>query len=257
MIEELIHILQLPERCLVKKKITKAFFKRNFEMTSAERTMLDDFSVVTATDWLASINPHSSNIPAHADSDYTFEEIQVIALQTTTDNYDRDKLKLIDFIHKFIPYHILLAVYCGEKVVVSTCLKRVNANDSNKRVMDKKFITEELVLDSNDDKVKAFIQSLAFSGLDKTNLKTLYDSYTQRIVALQTAAVTGEFVPRPNDRTKQDVEYLAQIESMETEIVKLQSQAKKETQMNKRVELNTKIQQHKQEIEHIKTLITA
>jgi hypothetical protein len=64
-------------------------------------------------------------------------------------------------------------------------------------------------------------------------------------------------VPRPNDRTKQDVEYLAQIESMETEIVKLQSQAKKETQMNKRVELNTKIQQHKQEIEHIKTLITA
>jgi hypothetical protein len=47
-------ILQIPERCMVHKKITKAFFKRNFDLISGEKTLLDN---LIAIDWLASISP--------------------------------------------------------------------------------------------------------------------------------------------------------------------------------------------------------
>jgi hypothetical protein len=257
MTEQIIHILQLPDRCLVRKKITKAFFKRNFEMTSGERALLDDYASVTAIDWLASISPHSANVPAYIDAECTYEEVQVIALQTSVAHYDRDKLKLTDFIHKFIPYHILLAVYCEDRLIWSSSSKRINSNDVNKRVAERKFVTEDTKLQYADDTTKAFLDSLAYTGLDKTNLKILYESYTQRIVALKTAGITGAYAPRPTERTKQDVEHLEQIDGMEREITQLQNQAKKETQMNRRVELNTEIQQRRRQIEQIKTLITA
>ena len=46
------------------------------------------------------------------------------------------------------------------------------------------------------------------------------------------------------------------LESIQTELISLKSQLKKETQLNKRVSLNMEIQQRKQDIENIKhTLI--
>jgi hypothetical protein len=46
------------------------------------------------------------------------------------------------------------------------------------------------------------------------------------------------------------------VESIQTELISLKSQLKKETQLNKRVSLNMEIQQRKQDIENIKhTLI--
>ena len=60
--ESLNQILQLPERCLVNKKITKAFFKRNFDLTLTERKLLDDSAIIIQIDWIASLKPNQINI---------------------------------------------------------------------------------------------------------------------------------------------------------------------------------------------------
>lgn len=257
MIEWILDILQLPDACLVDIKITKVFFTRNFELTNTEKAMLDDSQIMVSSRWIASIKPNNSNIPAFFNSDSTYEEIQVISVQTTDQSFDKYKLKLAEFVQKYIPYHILLVVYCDTKAIFNTCIKRINANDSNKRVIEKMLSTEDILRENLSSEVSAFIDSLKFFNQGKANLKVLYDSYFQKLVALQTAEIKGEFTPRTSERSIQDVALMGQIDQLKTEIMQLQRTAKKETQMNKRVELNTLIHSKKQQIESLKKLITA
>jgi hypothetical protein len=123
--------------------------------------------------------------------------------------------------------------------------------------MDVMLCTEEISNDGLSTKTSAFLISLKYSNQDKPNLKVLYDSYIQKLVALQTSAITGEFAPRTSERTVQDVERMEQINLLKSEIIQLQNKAKKESQMNKRVELNTVIHLKKEQIKLIKNLLTA
>src|SRR5687768_2098149 len=95
-------ILEIPERCLVNKKITKAFFKRNFDLTSTEKALLDDFNAIAAIDWLASVSPASSNINPYKDQHYLFEEVQVITVYTSETDFERNRQRIEDLIQKYI-----------------------------------------------------------------------------------------------------------------------------------------------------------
>ena len=249
-------ILQLPERCLLNKKITKVFFKRNFELTSGEKTLLDDATAVVQIEWLASISPASANINLYRDEYYLYEEVQVITVYSEATNFKDSYFKIFDLIQKYIPYPILLCVYSGNNFVLNTCDKKINQNDNTRRTIDKKYFTEIIKIDDESNEQKAFINSLGFATLDKTDLKTFYDSYTQRIVALQAAEISGSFMPRTQVRTQDDMENLEKIETLQKEINVLQNQAKKETQLNQRIEINTQLQLKRKQIEQLKETIT-
>ena len=113
MLNQIINILQLPESCLVNKKITKAFFKRNFDMTSAEKNLLDDYNAISAIDWIASISQANANVPTYQDYESTFEEIQVVAVNTSPESLNKNAPKIIDLVQKYIPYHMILFVHNG------------------------------------------------------------------------------------------------------------------------------------------------
>lgn len=242
MIEQLIDIFKIPERCLVKKKLTKAFFKRNFDLTLSEKGLLDDFSIVVGMDWIASISPFNSNIPSVYIENRTYEEIQVIALQTTVESFDRYKTRLIDLVQKYIPYHVVMIVYDSERFVINVSEKVVNANDANKRVLEGKYTTESISLGNLRLNHTTFIESLELAQLNKANLATLFQSYVQNIVALQASDIKGDFTTQDISKTEQDVQDLAQIAQLKKEIEKLMKRAQKEPQLNNRVKINQQIQ---------------
>lgn len=242
MIEQLIDIFKIPERCLVKKKLTKAFFKRNFDLTLSEKGLLDDFSIVVGMDWIASISPFNSNIPSVYIENRTYEEIQVIALQTTVESFDRYKTRLIDLVQKYIPYHVVMIVYDSERIVINVYEKTVNANDANKRVLEAKYTTESISLGNLRLNQATFIESLELAQLNKANLATLFQSYIQNIVALQASDIKGDFTAQDISKTEQDVQDLAQIAQLKKEIEKLMKMAQKEQQLNNRVKINQQIQ---------------
>jgi hypothetical protein len=250
-------ILQIPERCLVNKKITKAFFKRNFELTSAEKALLDDFNAISAIDWLASVSPSESNINSYKDEQYLFEEVQVIIVHTSDSDFQKNHQRIADLIQKYIPYPILLCVRQNGIFILNACDKRINQNDSSRRTIEKKYNTEPIEQQTPTETQQNFLNSLAFSKLDKTNLKTFYDSYIQRMIALQAAELSGLFIPRAKDRTKSDMEKLEKIETLQKEILVLKNQAKKESQLSQRIALNTQIQEKRKLIVQLKALITA
>ena len=84
----------------------------------------------------------------------------------------------------------------------------------------------------------------------------MYDSYIQCFVGLNTAPIIGTFETRPAERTKEDVELLERISQLEKEITTLSNTSQKETQLNKRIELNTQLQHKRKQIEQLKNTIT-
>lgn len=247
----------MPEACLVNKKITKAFFKRNFELTLSESKFLDDFSVFIQIDWLASIKPENSNIIAFTSAQSTIEEVVIIAVQTNDADFDKNKQKIAELIQKFIPYHILLCIYSENQFVLNVAEKRTNQNDSTKRTIEKQYFTENISIAKYSDKQRAFVNSLAFSLLDKLNLKTLFESYVSRIIAIHTADVLTSFEIRSSERSKQDIQNLELISLLKSEIVTLQNKANLETQLNILVEVNNAIQEKRKEIKNLENIITS
>jgi len=248
-------ILQLPDRCIINKKITKAFFKRNFDLTSAEKILIYDSRTISDISWIASVSPTTSNIVTYKDQQYLFEEIQIISVLINIE-FERNYEKIAELIQKYIPYQILLIMYDSDRFVLNTCDKKVNQNDSSRRTIEKKYFSNAVIKDNASEIQKGFLDSLKFANLDKTNLQTYYNAYTQRIISLQISNINGTFQPRTHSRTQQDIYRLDKIEQLNSEINSLEIQAKKETQLNQRVQLNLTINQKRQEIRNLTALLS-
>ena len=72
------------------------------------------------------------------------------------------------------------------------------------------------------------------------------------MVQLQVSESTGNFVNRHSVRTEVDMQNLAEIEKLDTEIINLANQIKKESQLNAKVTLNIEIQRKRKVIEQLK-----
>ena len=252
----LLKSLKLPTTCVANQKLPKAFFKRNFELTLSEKKLIDDFSIVQQLEIVALINHETANIPAFNDATTSYEEIVVLAVQTTNEQFDRQHNKIIELIHKYIPNPIVLIVYDNQKLVLSVAEKRINNNDNTKRVIEKIHTTIQIALDNNTKINIDFLESIAFDKAIKINLKQFYENYLQSIIGLQTAQLNGTFAHRPIDRSKQDLLLLEQIELLQQEITTLQIAAKKETQVAQLVQHNTQIQNNRLKINKLTQNLT-
>jgi len=249
-------ILQIPERSLINKKITKAFFKRNFDLISSEKLLLEDVNIVTVIDWLACVSPINTNITRYQDELYLFEEVQVIIVQTSETDFERNYQKIADLVQKYIPYQILLCIYHSNAFILNTCDKKVNQNDNSRRIIEKSYCTEIISRDSATIQQQDFLNSLAFTNLERSDLKTYYNSYTQRIIALQTAVFKGGFVPRSQSRTQSDMDNMEKIARLQDEISLLQRQGRLESQLSQQIALNTQVQLKRKQIEDLKGMIS-
>ena len=256
MIDRLINILEIPERCLLNRKLPKTFFKRNFDLTISEKKLLEDANVITASEWLATISPASANINKYEEGQYLYEEVEIICVQTSPKEFDRNVPKIAELVQKHIPYPIVLCVFHGNVLVLNTCDKRINQNDNTRRTIEQRYFSEKIDFSSLSDTQVPFLNNIAFGSLDKTNLKTYYDGYTQSIIALQAATYSGTFIPRSKERTDEDVQNLQKIQTLQNEIAILQNLANKETQLNQKVAINLQVQEKREEIIQLKTLIT-
>lgn len=245
------HILHLPERCLLNKRLTKAFFLKNFELSATEKKLLNN--VIHSMEWLASIKTSNTNIQVAQNINYVYEEIQVIVCSLQPNILENVAKSCIELLQKYIPYQMLLVVEDEHEFIFNACDKRINQNDKNKRTIEAYFTTKALSKLYKNELNSALFDALQFAHLDKINLETLYKSYIQALVQYQAASITGAYHKRSKKRTEDDMAHLLAIENSERDIVSLASRLKKESQLNSKVNLNIEIQKKRQEIEDIKT----
>ncbi len=247
------NILKIPERCVLDKRLTKAFFLKNFELSSAEKKLVNND--ITSMSWLASIKPATANIPAVVNSDYKYEEIQIMVCTLEDNSLETLSEKCFSLFQKYIPYQMLVIVEDNNNFKINACDKRINQIDTTKRIAERLFNTGMLSKLYKHDISDSLFKALDFGAVDKTNLELLYKSYIQAVVQFQSASITGKYIKRSSTRTAEDMQNLEKIELLERDIISLKSQIKKENQLNSKVQLNIKIQQKRKEIQSLKDLL--
>lgn len=248
--------LKIPHHCLLERKIPKVFFKRNFDLTRGEIALLEGSNTIETIDWLASIAPANSNINSFRENDTLFEEIQILTVKCVNDDFNSATLKIADLIQKHIPYPIILCVYNEDLMVFNACDKKINLNDHSKRAVECSYFTKEIKANGLDDCDNSFLKSLNFGDLDKTNLKTLFESYVTRIISMAVSKESGRYVPRIHARALEEWAALKAIEQLRSEIRSIEVRARKETQIRLQIEMNTLVQKKRTEIENLKKFIT-
>ncbi len=251
MTDQLLTYLQLPPQCLVNEKLTKAFFKRNFELTRAERQLLDDADTITSMDWLATLAPGTINIPACQQDKQIVEEIQIIALHTRHAKWVSLAPRLFELLQKHIPYHVLAFVLHADGWQMNCTEKWVNQNDQQLRVLGKAITTPCIPWLPTDASMQAFVQSLTLKTKDTTHLLSVYQSYSQSIIGLYAAGYTGQFASRPAFRTATDMALLHEMDAISRNIALWEKEARQESQLNRRVHLNTQIQEARQQLKNL------
>jgi len=243
-------ILQIPERAIIKKRVTKSFFLNEFNLTLSEKKVLTN--QIEKMQWLASVKPATTNINKLITGNYIYEEIQFFVCSLSPGSLKQHHQKCIELFQKNIPYQIVLIVEDDSQFVMNTCDKRINLSDKNKRTIVEHYTTPIISKLYQTKIIQEFYNGLKFSSLDVTNLQSLYKSYIRAITQLKTAQITGKLTTNKKSRTDEDLKLLLQIENLEDEINSMVNESQKKYTIRDTIDLKMKIEQKKSEIKTLK-----
>lgn len=243
-------ILNLPQRCLVNKRLTKTFFSKNFDLSSSEKKVLND--EIVKMEWIGSLKPSNSNIPKFESEKYLFEEVQIMSCEVA--NLPKFFNLISEIFQKYIPYQILLIIENSSEWILSLADKRINLNDRTKRTVERYIHSP--VLSKSEIEDSKFLRTISFDFINKSNLQSVYQSYINSVIQLKSSQITGVFIEENLERTEEDLKVIQTIEKIESEIISLKNQIKTESQLNIRVSLNMEIQTKKKEIRRLKETLS-
>lgn len=239
MIGRLYEKLAIPEACHLEQRVFKKLFYENAQLGAADRkAFTEDVELVT---WQYTLKP--STIPVLPYTDDQREYLEVAVLQVNLRS-PRRMSRIAEVIHRTIPYPLVVVFSHGTSCALSLAHKRFSLSEHD-AIVAEEFRTSGWIDLENPDAIEAaFLDSLAVSGLSHTHFFALYSGWVDRVVALECARLSGSFrLESAVERREVRKERLAVCRHLETQIAEHRAAIKKETQFNRRVELNTKIKQ--------------
>jgi hypothetical protein len=232
-----IDALGIPPSALVEQRVPKKLLLEHGAPTAADKHQIQDG--IEEIIWVAALKPTNIGVPAFEDVVRQYLEIAVLTVELRS---AARPPRLIELIHRAIPYPLVLVVEQGESVSLSLAHKRWSQGEAGKVVIDE-VRQAALNPDAPSTQEAAFLTSLAVSLLPSQNLFTLYDGMLARLVALEASNITGAFAPPGSPEQASALRQgLDRHVGLQRDLDLLRVRAKKEKQINRRVELNLEIQ---------------
>lgn len=228
--------LKLPDSCKIDKPIFKKLFLENVNLDATDKKALkDDIKKIT---WLFTLKPSNTGIAKYEDELVEYQEIAILKIDLASDNRIR---KIATFINKAIPYPLILLFNFNDKFALSLANKRINQADKSKLLVTEEFLTEMIDSQNLSEIQKDFLNDCYLKKLSSLNLYEFYQDLVKRLISLGAANYSGNYGETTIEKTLIRRKYLKQIIDLENEISVLKSDLKKETQFNRKVELNVEI----------------
>lgn len=234
---------EIPKACYLGKPIFKKLFLENGQLDVTDKKALrDDIEKIR---WLYTLKPRTINIDIYQDNDREFLEIAVLEV----DLLSTARVKRIaNFIHKTIPYPLVILFANGDEIVVSLAEKRINQSDKSKFVVEQVWLTDWINQEQPSQAQSDFMSSCSVKNLSFLNFYSFYEDLKSRVIALNASAITGLFQLGTRERTLTRLEDLKQIDALERKAAELRAALKKENQFNRKLELNVEIKNNEQAI---------
>jgi hypothetical protein len=229
--------LALPPDARVDQRVPKKLLTEQGAPTAADKRQIQDG--IDELFWVAALKPTNIAVPAFQDDVREYLEIAVI---TATLRAGAKPTRLIELIHRAIPYPLVLVAAHGDTISLSLAHKRWSQGETGKVVIEDLHRTAPFRPAAPTAEEAPFLASLAVSSLPNRDLFTLYQGWLDRVAALEAAQITGTFAPPDSaDRASALRDGLDTHARLQRDLVALRAQAEKEKQLNRRVELNLEI----------------
>lgn len=232
----LIAALGIPPSALVEQRVPKKLLLEHGAPTAADKRLIQDG--IEEIIWVASLKPTNIGVPAFQDAEREYLEIAVLTVELRP---AAKSARLIELIHRAIPYPLILATGQGDSMIASLAHKRWSQGEAGKVVIED-VRTIALCQNAISNQEDAFLSSLAVSSLPAGDLFVLYDGLLARLAALEASRITGQFTLSGSGGDASALqEGLDRHAKLRRELELLRARAAKETQINRRVELNLEI----------------
>lgn len=240
----IVDALGLPPGARVDSRVPKKLLVEQGAPTSADKRAIQDG--IDELQWFAACKPATIAVPAFSDDTREYLEIAVVGCAFRP---RAKSARLIELIHRAIPYPVVLITTDESSLAVSAAHKRRAQNEAGHFVIDRVVAATGLQPGAGDTAQAAFLKSLPLAQQPRSDLYALYAGWLARIEALNAARVTGAFVATDDsaaiDRRREGLDAHARLAK---EIETLRTKAKREKQLNRRVNLNMEIQRREADL---------
>ena len=224
--------LNIPDSCFIGSTIYKKLFYENANLSSSDKYLFSD--IIDKIVWLYCLKPETINVQAYMDEVREYPEIEVIEVIV---NKDYGLNRIAEIIMRTIPYPMLLIFKLEDKIRFYMAHQRTNQSDSSKNTIEEFVSTDWLESDS------ALFDKLDIKQMRFINFYTLYSDIVDAISIYKLSTI----MPTDDNITGTEARELsAKIEEIEQEITSLRAKLKKESQFNRKMELNIEIKRLEQ-----------
>lgn len=166
------------------------------------KTLLTEHGAPTAADkrqikdgieellWVAALKPTNIAVPAFKDSVREYMEIAVL---TAVLRAGAQTARLIELIHRAIPYPVVLWTEQVGSVSLSLAHKRWSQGEGGAVVIEEVRKTAPFNQVNPTAEEALFLSSLSVSSMPNRDLFALYQGWLDRITAFDAARITGQF----------------------------------------------------------------
>lgn len=213
-------IFNLPNECKIDKNIPKEMIYKNAEANEKlKRVFIDNVEKIR---FMYLLNFSNSNIQNYINDRERFEEIDFIKIILREKGKENVISKLF---HQLIPKSTVIILEFKTEILIST---------SNKKIEKERVIVEE-VFNSNWIEIEnKILEDLEYKKLNSTNLKVFYEDIIEKVRIINLSK-------KLNSESNIESENLELLEKINKEIEELKTLRKKETQLNRITEIQTKI----------------
>lgn len=213
-------IFNLPNECKIDKNIPKEMIYKNAEANEKlKRVFIDNVEKIR---FMYLLNFSNSNIQNYVSDKERFEEIDFIKIVLREKGKENVISKLF---HQLIPKSTVIILEFKTEILIST---------SNKKIEKERVIVEE-VFNSNWIEIEnKILEDLEYKKLNSINLKVFYEDIIEKVRIINLSK-------KLNSESNIESENLELLEKLNKEIEELKVLRKKETQLNRITEIQTKI----------------
>jgi len=238
--------MAIPEKCLLNKPLFKKLFQEHADLDITDKKALkDDIDKIR---WVYTLKPSTVNITAYRDDVREYDEIAIIQIDLTSNMRAQ---RIAAFVNKAIPYPVVIVFSFADTIAISVADKRINQADKSKWVIEDAWMTAWFNPDAPNEAQQKFMQDMTIKSLSFVNFYAFYTDIKNRVIALNSATRSGSYKMVSAEKTKDRRENLTKITELEREITELRSALKKETQFNKKLELNVSVKERQEAIKQL------
>lgn len=234
--DEVITALDLPPAARVNRRVPKTLLLEHGAPTAADKRHINEG--IDQIVWVAALKPTTIGVAAYRDDARAYLEISVLRLALRGGS---KAARLIELLHRAVPYPVLAVTEVDDRVNLSLAHKRWSQGEAGKTVLEGEVVAVNAPRDG-DPHSPALATSLALGRQPQASLLTLYQGWVDVLLALEAARRTGRFEVldiAEGRAARRDA--LRECAHLEAEMARLRAAAAKEKQMARQVELNLEL----------------